>query len=112
MMHEKRARNARPYGYGATIAATFFPQRCRGAHRAPVMEICVKFRIFSFTGENMRERRMDEGRTILFTPEELAELENARKMPITFDEDCPETTPERAIKFKRVNPPRKTADVQ
>ena len=49
MMHEKRARNARPYGYGATIAATFFPQRCRGAHRAPVMEICVKFRIFSFT---------------------------------------------------------------
>ena len=24
MMHEKRARNARPYGYGATIAATFF----------------------------------------------------------------------------------------
>ncbi|MEE0401587.1 MAG: hypothetical protein UDN39_06545 [Christensenellales bacterium] len=55
---------------------------------------------------------MDEGRTILFTPEELAELENARKMPITFDEDCPETTPERAIKFKRVNPPRKTADAQ
>ena len=47
-----------------------------------------------------------------FTPEELAELENARKMPITFDEDCPETTPERAIKFKRVNPPRKTADAQ
>jgi len=24
MMHEKRARNARPYGYGTTIAATFF----------------------------------------------------------------------------------------
>ena len=24
MMHEKRARNVRPYGYGATIATTFF----------------------------------------------------------------------------------------
>ena len=31
-------------------------------------------------------------------------------MPITFDEDCPETTPERALKFKRVNPVRKTAN--
>lgn len=37
---------------------------------------------------------------------ELAELEQAKKMPITFDEDCPETTPERALKFRRVNPPR------
>ena len=35
-----------------------------------------------------------------FTKEELAELEQAKKMPITFDEDCPET------KFRRVNPPR------
>ena len=42
-----------------------------------------------------------------FTAEEQKELENARKMPITFDEDCPETTPERALKFRRVNPPRK-----
>ena len=38
--------------------------------------------------------------------EELAELEKAREMPISFDEDCPETTPERAIRFRRVNPPR------
>ena len=28
------------------------------------------------------------------------------QMPITFDDDCPETTPERAIKFRRVNPPK------
>ena len=41
-----------------------------------------------------------------FTKEELAELEAAKKMPITFDADCPETTPERAVKFRRVNPPR------
>ena len=43
---------------------------------------------------------------LAFTAEEQKELENARKMPITFDEDCPETTPERALKFRRVNPPR------
>ena len=43
---------------------------------------------------------------LAFTKDELNELERARKMPITFDEDCPETTPERALKFRRVNPPR------
>ena len=42
---------------------------------------------------------------LAFTEEELAELERARKMPITFDEDCPEVTPEKALKFRRVNPP-------
>ena len=31
-------------------------------------------------------------------------------MPITFDDDCPETTPEKAVKFRRVNPPRKRTD--
>ena len=41
---------------------------------------------------------------LAFTSEELKELERARTMPITFDEDCPETTPERATKFRRVNP--------
>jgi len=43
---------------------------------------------------------------LAFTQEELAELERARSMPIAFDEDCPETTPERAVKFRRVNPAR------
>lgn len=42
--------------------------------------------------------------------EELEELARARTMPITFDEDCPETTPERAVRFKRVNPSRQTMD--
>ena len=37
------------------------------------------------------------------TEEELKMLEKARSMPITFDEDCPETTPERAVRFHRVN---------
>ena len=47
---------------------------------------------------------------LAFTPEELKELERARTMPITFDEDCPETTPERAIKFRRVNPVRQVVN--
>lgn len=41
---------------------------------------------------------------LAFTEEELHELERARSMLITFDEDCPETTSERAIRFRRVNP--------
>ncbi len=43
---------------------------------------------------------------LAFTDEELKELETAREKPIVFDEDCPETTPERALKFQRVNPRR------
>ncbi len=47
---------------------------------------------------------------LAFTPEELKELERARTMLITFDEVCPETTPERAMKFRRVNPVRRVAN--
>lgn len=43
---------------------------------------------------------------LVFTEKELKELDEARLKPITFDEDCPETTPEKALKFKRVNPRR------
>ena len=42
-----------------------------------------------------------------FSREELEELERARMMPITFVEDCPEVTPEMAVRFRRVNPPRR-----
>lgn len=52
---------------------------------------------------NMTKEMMQE---LAFSDEELRELERARSMPITFDEDCPEITPERAVKFRRVNPPR------
>ena len=45
---------------------------------------------------------------LAFTEEEKKELEEARKKPIAFDADCPETTPERALRFKRVNPRRRT----
>lgn len=47
---------------------------------------------------------------LAFTKEELEELEAAKNMPITFDDDCPETTPEKAVKFRRVNPPRNRTD--
>ena len=35
----------------------------------------------------------------ILTDEEIKQLEDAKKKPIVFDEDCPETTPERAIKY-------------
>ena len=37
------------------------------------------------------------------TPEQKEELEKAKQMPITFDEDCPELTPEQLKKFRRVS---------
>ena len=48
-------------------------------------------------------------RELAFTEKEREELRRARAMPISFDEDCPETTPERALRFRRVNPARRTA---
>lgn len=59
---------------------------------------------------NTTDMTPDMMRELAFTEDDLKELERARTMPITFDEDCPETTPERAIKFKRVNPLRHTAN--
>ena len=41
---------------------------------------------------------------IAFSTEELKFLEEAKKKPITYDEDSPETTPERAMRFRRVFP--------
>lgn len=48
-------------------------------------------------------------RELAFTEKEREELKRAKTMPISFDEDCPETTPERALRFRRVNPTRRTA---
>ncbi len=48
-------------------------------------------------------------RELAFSEEEKKELEKARSMPITFDADGPETTPERALRFRRVNPRRKAS---
>lgn len=59
---------------------------------------------------NMNDLTLEMKEGLAFTQDELEELARARAMPITFDEDCPETTPERAVKFKRVNPPRRNTD--
>lgn len=59
---------------------------------------------------NVSKMSEEMKKELAFTEEELAELERAKTMPITFDEDCPETTPERALKFRRVNPPRRRID--
>ena len=59
---------------------------------------------------NMNELTEEMKKELAFSEEERLELEKARKMPITFDADCPETTPERAIRFRRVNPGRRTGD--
>ena len=44
--------------------------------------------------------------SLAFSDDEKASLAEARKRPVVFDNDCPETTPERALKFRRVNPRR------
>ena len=35
------------------------------------------------------------------TDEQIRELEEAKKYPIVFEDDCPETTPEMAEKFRK-----------
>ena len=58
-----------------------------------------------FIRVKIKEISASTAKDLAFSKEEL---EKAKKMPITFDKDCPETTPERALKFRRVNPSRST----
>lgn len=37
------------------------------------------------------------------TPEEIAELEAAEKMPLVFDDDCPEMTSDMLKQFHRMD---------
>lgn len=53
--------------------------------------------------DNMTAEIIEE---LTFSEEDFTLLAKARKTPISFDEDCPETTPKRALKFRRVNAPR------
>ena len=55
---------------------------------------------------NTDDLTKEQAEELAFTEKELEELEGARNMQITFDENCPETTPEKAVKFRRVNPSR------
>lgn len=47
---------------------------------------------------------------LAFCQEEQDELERARSVPVVFDEDCPEVTPEQAVRFRRVNPVKRVAN--
>ena len=38
------------------------------------------------------------------TPEQIAMIEAAKKLPVVFDEECPEMTEEQLRQFRRVNP--------
>ena len=53
---------------------------------------------------------LKEIKEIVFTQDDMDELARLEDRPITFDEDCPEVTPEQAIHLRRVNPVRKRAD--
>ena len=54
---------------------------------------------------NVPDMASEAKKELVFTDAERKGPGNVRKTPIAFDEDSPETTPERALKFKRVNPP-------
>lgn len=45
----------------------------------------------------------EQKKELVFTPEERKQLDEARKKPIVYDEDCPAVTPEKALRFRRVN---------
>ena len=47
---------------------------------------------------------------IVFTQSDLDELARLENRPVAFDEDCPEVTPEQALRYRRVNPVRKRAE--
>ena len=59
-------------------------------------EGCITVNISRFTPQQLAE--------LEFTKEEREQLAKARYMPITYDEECPPVTPERARNFRRANP--------
>ena len=59
--------------------------------------------------EGMSEKLIKD---LAFNSQDLAELEAARNKPISFDSDCPELTPEKAVLFRRVNPRRDSLGIR
>ncbi|MCM1119550.1 MAG: hypothetical protein NC543_09345 [bacterium] len=55
---------------------------------------------------NIDEMPQEMIASLAFSDDEKAALAAAGTRQIIFDEDCPETTPEQAVKYRRVNPPR------
>ena len=60
---------------------------------------------------NISNLTPEQIRELAFTDEVRKELARARTMTITFDEDCPPVTPERAKKFRRRNSVNQTPAV-
>ncbi len=56
---------------------------------------------------SMSNLTVEQIKELAFTEKDIQDLERVKQMPITFDAECPETTPERAVKFRRVNPVRR-----
>lgn len=61
---------------------------------------------------NTSELTQEQIKELAFTQEEREQLAKARAMPITFDEDCPPVTPERAKNFRRANTTRRVSSAQ
>lgn len=59
---------------------------------------------------NVADMATEKINELAFSQEELDELARARSVPIVFDEDCPEVTPEQAVRFRRVNPVKRVAN--
>ena len=53
---------------------------------------------------------LSEIKEAVFTQADLNELARLENRPVTFDNDCPEVTPEQAIHFRHVNTIRKAFD--
>lgn len=61
---------------------------------------------------NISELTPEQIKELAFTQEEREQLAKARSMPVTFDEDCPPVTPERAKNFRRANASRRISAAQ
>ncbi len=55
---------------------------------------------------NIENMTPELARELAFSDKEKQEIKKAMEMDITFDQDCPEVTPEKALGFRRVNPKR------
>ena len=95
-------------GDASAAESTIIGNLCvEGSHRNDILFVVYTERELAAQNGFIMANKTDGGSTLAqdlsFTPDERAELDRAKAMPITFDEDCPETTPERALRFRRVN---------
>lgn len=71
--------------------------------------LCADFGMNATTAINVFAKAVVCERKIPFeivASEPVVSLKDGRAKEIVFDEECPEITPEKALKFRSVNPPR------